>query len=118
MPGFGGGYTAFSTVFVLILILILSVFVLTIVKGISTYANNNAAEIMSVNCKVVGKRSDVWGGSGDSSASTRYYITFEFEDASRLELNVKAKQYGYIIEGDSGTLNYQGTRFNTFTRAL
>jgi hypothetical protein len=60
----------------------------------------------------------VSGGSGDSSASTSYYATFEFEDRNRLELGVGREQFGYIVEGDQGTLTYQGTRFKDFSRPL
>ncbi|MNN95776.1 hypothetical protein D3C81_2146400 [compost metagenome] len=89
---------------------------IVIIRGIKTWTSNNNAEVISRRCKIVDKRTEVWGGSGDSSASTNYYITFEFEDNTRKELYVKANQYGLNVVGDKGELTYQGTRFKEFTR--
>ncbi|MCL6603684.1 MAG: DUF2500 domain-containing protein [Paenibacillus sp.] len=89
-----------------------------IIKGLKTSISNNAAAVIKQRCKIVDKRSEVWGGSGDSSASTNYYITFEFEDSSRVELHVKSNYFGLITVGDQGELTYQGTRFKEFTRQL
>ena len=98
--------------------LVIGSFLYVIIKGLTMWASNNAAEVTHKRCKVSDKRTEVWGGSGDSSAKTDYYITFEFEDQSRVELYVKPNIYGLISIGDSGELIYQGTRFKEFTRVL
>ncbi|MNW66272.1 hypothetical protein D3C74_447260 [compost metagenome] len=58
------------------------------------------------------------GGSGDFSASTDYYITFEFEGGERMELEVKDTDFGMIVIGDRGEVHYKGTRFLEFVRLM
>lgn len=58
------------------------------------------------------------GGSGDFSASTYYYITFEFDGGERMELEVKDTDFGMIVIGDRGKLHYKGTRFLEFVRVM
>lgn len=113
---FEGAPFFFNIFFFGILGTIITVLIVTIVKGISTWSSNNASEVLRRPSKVIDKRTKVWGGSGDSSAKTSYYLTFEFEDLSRIELQVKAEQYGLTVVGDTGELVYQGTRFKEFTR--
>jgi hypothetical protein len=108
----------FFLIFTILAVLIISFILFMVVKGLMTWSANNASPIQSRSCKVVAKRMQVSGGSGDSSASTSYYATFEFEDRSRLELRVGRQQFGYIVEGDQGILTYQGTRFKEFSRTL
>jgi hypothetical protein len=100
----------------LIFTIVVGTFLFAIVKGLTSWASNNAAQVITQRCTVIDKRTAVWGGSGDSSASTNYFITFEFEDLSRVELPIKADQFGLITVGDQGDLTYQGTRFKGFVR--
>jgi hypothetical protein len=113
---FGGPPPFFNAMFVIVPVLICGVIAFAIISGIVVWSRNNASPLLSRPSKVVAKRTEVWGGSGDSSASTRYYVTFEFDDRSRLELQLKGSQYGLLAEGDRGTLKYQGTRFLDFAR--
>ncbi|MNH94767.1 hypothetical protein D3C73_473920 [compost metagenome] len=103
---------------VLLILFVLGVLIYITIKSLYIWMSNNAAEIVQKSCKVVNKRTEVWGGGDDSSANTNYYITFEFEDGSRLELFVKFNHYGLISVGDRGTLTYQGTRFKDFDRRI
>jgi hypothetical protein len=91
-------------------------FLYTIVRGLGTWSSNNASEIVTRAVTVVDKRTKVWGGSGDSSANTHYYVTFELDDQSRIELQVRADKFGLMVSGDHGELTYQGTRFKAFQR--
>ncbi|MDQ0872462.1 putative alpha/beta hydrolase family protein [Paenibacillus sp. V4I3] len=116
-PG-GSGGNLFLIIFTSVFVLVIGTFIILIIKSLRTWSSNNASPIQSRNSKVVAKRMHVSGGSGDSSTSTSYYATFEFEDRSRLELWVGREQFGYIVEGDQGTLTYQGTRFKEFFRPL
>ena len=44
-------------------------------------------------------------------------VVFELANGSRVELAIKdAQQYGIMIEGDCGTLTYQGKKFVSFER--
>lgn len=91
-------------------------FLYVIVRGLRIWIGNNSSEIVTRAVTVVDKRTEVWGGSGESSASTNYFITFELEDQSRFELQIRADRYGLIVVGDQGDLTYQGTRFKEFNR--
>ncbi|WP_442600644.1 DUF2500 domain-containing protein [Paenibacillus sp. KN14-4R] len=108
----------FRFFFIIIFLAVVSTFAYMIFKSIKTYLSNNAAELLTRPCKVVDKRTKVSGGSGESSASTDYFITFEFEDGSRVELPIRTNQYGMIVVGDHGELTYQGTRFKSFNRMM
>ena len=101
-----------------VVLLVLGTFLYVIVKGLTTWSSNNASQLEARSSRAVAKRTEVWGGSGDSSSSTNYYITFEFENGERKELYVRPNQYGLIVVGDTGTLTYQGTRFKGFERSL
>ncbi|WP_244169664.1 DUF2500 domain-containing protein [Paenibacillus helianthi] len=100
----------------LMFILIIGVFVFVIFKSLKAWSTNNASPLLSVQAAAVTKRTEVWGGSGDSSANTRYYVTFQFQDGNRVELIVPSQEFGLIVEGDKGQLSYQGTRFKGFVR--
>jgi hypothetical protein len=102
--------------FKLFALLILGIFVFIIYKSVRSWMSNNASPLIKASSKAVTKRTEVWGGSGESSAHTSYYVTFEFEDGGRLELQVRDQDYGLIVEGDRGELLYQGTRFKSFDR--
>ena len=95
------------------------------IKGISEWSNNNKQPILDVDCKVVSKRMNVTRHAGHhdanghytgDSSSTSYYVTFEFKSKDRMEFNVSGTQYGILVEGDHGKLQFQGTRFLSFTR--
>lgn len=91
-------------------------FLYVIVRGIGIWMGNNASEVVTRAVTVIDKRTEVWGGSGESSANTDYYVTYEMDDQSRVELPVRADRYGLMVVGDQGELTYQGTRFKEFHR--
>ncbi|MDG0791210.1 DUF2500 domain-containing protein [Cohnella ginsengisoli] len=99
-----------------ILILVVGGFLYAIIRGISTWTTNNASDIITSPATVLDKRTEVWGGSGDSSSSTNYYVTFQLANRTRIELPVRGDRFGLIVIGDQGQLTYQGTRFKEFTR--
>lgn len=55
-------------------------------------------------------------GNLAASASSLYFVTFEFEDRSRQEFSIYGRDFGLIVEGDVGTLRSQGTWFKGFAR--
>lgn len=111
-------FQPFNVIFFTVFGLIAFVIIMGIVKSISTGLSNQAAERVQCSCKVVDKRTRVRGGSGDFSASTDYYITFEFDGGERKELEVKDTDFGMIVIGDRGELHYKGTRFLEFVRVM
>ncbi|MFC4777771.1 DUF2500 domain-containing protein [Paenibacillus sp. GCM10023252] len=119
-PGFGFGefLSGAPLIFKLVFLFILGIIAYTILRGVMTWTRNNHAPIESRACQVIGKRSEVWGGSGDSSARTSYFVTFEFDDRSRMELGIPDREYGLLAEDDRGMLIYQGTRYKSFHRSL
>ncbi|TYP79538.1 DUF2500 domain-containing protein [Paenibacillus methanolicus] len=101
----------------LVFLIVIGGFVTVFIRGISRYASNNASDLVEKPARVVAKRTEVWGGSGEMSASTNYYVTFEFIDGARVELPVKGPEYGLLAEGDAGVLTHQGSRYKGFRRA-
>lgn len=109
----------------LFFLVIISIFIIAIAKGIKQWSYNNAQPILAVMANIVSKREKISSSShhdtGDfnhhhSHTSTSYYVTFEVESGSRMELQVDGSQYGLIAEGDSGKLTFQGTRYLGFQR--
>lgn len=113
-------FSGFSILFVIIFLFILGVFCVLLVKGIGQWNKNNRAPRLSVPATVVAKRTNVSHHSGSShhvsSTSTTYYVTFEVESGDRMELCLPGTEYGLLIEGDAGTLSFQGTRYLGFQR--
>lgn len=87
-----------------------------IFKGISTWNKNNNQPRINVNAKVVTKRTSIRGG-GETRAHNNYFVTFEFESGDRLELQVNGAEFGQLVEGDKGELQFQGTRYLGYTRS-
>jgi hypothetical protein len=114
--GFGGPPIWMSAFGTIIFIIVIGGFIYIIGKGLLTWSSNNSATPVTTFAKVLSKRTQVYGGGGESRARTAYFITFELGNRERIELQVKPQDSGLIIEGDEGTLMYQGTRFNGFTR--
>lgn len=113
---FAGAPPFFVIFFVIIASVIIGAILYSIVKGVGTWSRNNAAEERQVGARIIAKRVNVRGGSGDSSASTDYFLTFELDTGERLEFEVRGKEYGLLAEGDAGTLTFQGTRYKGFAR--
>ncbi|CAG7646972.1 DUF2500 domain-containing protein [Paenibacillus allorhizosphaerae] len=113
---FGGPPPLFSFFFTLIPVLVVGIFVFVIGRGLFTWMKNNASDQVVTAAEIVSKRTLVSGGSGDTSAHTTYYVTFQFDNGNRVELRVRGTDYGLMAEGDQGQLAYQGTRFLYFNR--
>ena len=111
-------FSGFPIFFAIIFIIVISFFVFIIVKGISQWNTNNSSPKLTVPAEVVTKRTETSGGSGDSSASTWYYATFQVESGDRMELPMKGSEYGMLAEGDLGMLTFQGTRYHEFKRVV
>jgi hypothetical protein len=107
----------FASIFItIIFIIVFGTIIFTIIKGLTQWNKNNNSPKLSVPAQVVTKRTETWGGSGDSSASTSYYVTFQVESGDRMELPLSGSEYGMLAEDDLGVLTFQGTRFHSFER--
>jgi hypothetical protein len=109
-------FNAVPVFVVAIFAIVILIFIFNIVKGVSQYASNKAKPVETVPARVISKRTHTWGGAGDSSAHTSYYITFELESGERIEMPVNGSFYGVHVEGDVGILTHQGTHMISFER--
>ena len=126
--GFGFGFSAFGAMFVLMFGVMLVLFIVTAVRGISTWSKNNHSPRLTVEATVVSKRQntsvhhhnnagDATGAHGiHTTTSTTYYATFQVASGDRMELHVGGREYGMLAEGDFGELTFQGTRYLGFAR--
>ena len=108
---------SFASLFISItFFIVFGTFAFFILNGIRQWAKNNNSPELTVPAKIVTKRTDTRGGSGNSSAHTSYYVTFEVQSGDRIELKLDGRNYGQLAEHDFGILTFQGTRFKTFER--
>lgn len=112
--------SVFPFMFFSIFLIVIIGFIVTAVGGLSTWNTNNNSPLLTVPAKVVTKRSHTshshTSNAHHHSSSTSYYVTFEFESGDRLEFHVSSSEYGYLVEGDTGKLSFQGTRYKSFER--
>lgn len=125
---FGFGFGIFQLMFSVMFILVMGIFIVTIVRGIGQWHKNNNSPRLTVEATVVTKRHNVshtqHANAGDAtgahgyhtSTSTTYYVTFQVESGDRMEFHVNGSEYGMLVEGDRGRLNFQGTRYLGFER--
>ncbi len=109
------GYIIFEYMFTIAFILILGVIVIIVVKNIATWNKNNNSPRLTVEAKVMSKRTAITHHH-DSMSSTRYYVTFQVDSGDRMELPMTGSEYGMLAEGDVGKLTFQGTRYLSFER--
>lgn len=120
-------FDLFSIMFFLVFSLIVLTFIVALVKAFNQWSFNKSQPVLDIDAKVVSKRTNISHHSGHTDSnghhhhghsSTTYYITFEVTGGDRMEFQISGKDYGLLVEGDIGTLKYQGTRFLSFNRAL
>ena len=117
----GGG---FEVMFLLVFFLVIAVFAVTLVRGISQWNKNNHSPRLTVDATVVAKRSDVShhhhhhgdGHMSHTTTSTTYFVTFQVDSGDRMELPVGGYEFGMLAEGDRGKLSFQGARYLGFQR--
>lgn len=127
------GFSEFDTGFrltgilgTLIFVVVIGIFLVVAIKGISQWNQNNHSPRLTVSASVVAKRAHVshqhshnhhGTGMHHTSTFTTYYVTFQVESGDRMELNVAGHEYGMLTEGDRGMLTFQGTRYLGFERS-
>lgn len=126
--GFGG--IMFSVVPVLVFLGFVFVFgtiIVRSVQGAKQWKKNNESPVLTVDATMVTKRVDVQhyhhntgidNVQHNMSSSTTYYATFEVSSRDRLEFEVRASEYGMLVESDIGKLTFQGTRYLGFERNI
>ena len=107
--------------FGLFFILFFATFFTILIRNVGEWCKNNASPRLTVSAKVVAKRSSHHHhhhGHGGMHHSTHYHVTFEVESGDRMELSVSGHEYGMLVEGDTGRLTFQGTRYLSFEREI
>lgn len=125
---YGGLDVLFSLLFPLVFLLALGTILFALVGNLRTWNKNNHSPRLTVQAAVVAKRTqvsrhrnanarDATGAHGYTTSSvTTYYVTFQVESGDRMELQVGGAEYGMLVEGDTGKLSFQGTRYLSFQR--
>lgn len=119
-------FDVMSAIFPIFFILVATLVVFTIIRGLAEWNKNNQSPRLTVDAKVVAKRENTTHYQDNANyevthavtmrTNTTYYVTFEVESGDRMEMCVDGQQYGMLAEGDSGKLTFQGTRYLGFDR--
>lgn len=89
------------------------------VARVAEWSRNNSLPVEDAPARVVAKRSEIQGRSSHHAHGhvfTSYFATFEIRGGERVEFALSGPEYGMLVEGDEGTLTYQGTRYYGFRR--
>ena len=115
-------FSVFRVLFTMVFLLVFGTIVYTIFKSIKQEHKNNQSPRLTVEAKVVTKRTSYRKSGGRdnhmSPGYTTYYVTFEVKSGDRMELSVQGHEYGMLVEGDFGELSFQGTRYLGFERRV
>lgn len=119
-----GGVAVMITIGIIVFAVI---FINVIVSSIKNYKKNNKSPRLTVTAKVISKRADITSyghmhtADNDSlgyhsDITTWYYVAFQVDSGDRMEFCIPENEYGLLIEGDTGKLTFQGTRYISFDR--
>lgn len=111
----GFGLDLMETLFPLVFLAILSIFVVVLIRNVREWHHNNGQPRLTVDAAVVAKRNAHYH-NGQGHTSTSYYVTFQVESGDRMELQLSGREFGMLAEGDRGRLSFQGTRYLGFER--
>lgn len=116
-------FNIFPIIFMIMFVVIIGMIIANVAKGAKQWNKNNNSPVLTVDAKIVSKRTDVShhmhntaNNTHHHSSSTWYYVTFEVESGDRMELSLTGQEYGMLVEGDTGRLTFQGTRYKGFQR--
>lgn len=113
-------FVVFPILFSVVFLLVFGIIIYTFVRSIKQERNNDRSPRLTVEAKVVSKRTNYRRSSNSSGhmGHTTYFVTFEVESGDRMELTVAGQEYGLLVEGDFGELSFQGTRYLGFQRKV
>lgn len=115
-------FEIFSGLFFVVFFLVFAVIIINLLRGVKEWNSNNHSPRLTVDARVVAKRTNHTRHSGGqhhmAHTTTTYFVTFEVASGDRMELCMAGHEYGLIVEGDYGELTFQGTRFLGFTRKI
>ena len=108
---FGGG---FEILFSLAFFAVLAVILVTAVRGLLQWNQNNHSPRLTVPAVVAAKRTATTHSHHNTGGAA--HGTFQVESGDRMELRLSGAEYGMLAEGDRGRLTFQGTRYLSFER--
>ncbi|MBR4971661.1 MAG: DUF2500 domain-containing protein [Oscillospiraceae bacterium] len=115
-------FSIFPLLFGTTFLFVMGVIVYTLVVNIKQEHKNNHSPKLTVEAKVVAKRTNYRHHSGTNNhighTHTTYFVTFEVQSGDRMELSMSGPEYGLLVEGDWGNLTFQGTRYLGFQRKV
>jgi hypothetical protein len=109
-------FSVFPIFFTVMFVFVFGMIIMTFAKGIKEEHKNNNSPRLTVMATVIAKRDQVSVHDHHRHTNTRYFVTFQVDSGDRMELQTSGSEYGMMIEGDSGKLTFQGTRFLNFER--
>lgn len=105
---------------IIMFVVVFGVVIAGIIRSVSQWSKDEKAPRLTVEARVVTKRTAHRRTMSDKHHIgrdyTNYYATFQFESGDRLELELQGHEYGMLVEGDNGKLTFQGSRFLGFAR--
>ena len=121
--GFGFPFLLSQMMFYVVPILMFVIIGLAIFRSLKEWHHNENSPRLTVDAKVVCKRSEFRRTMSNKqnvhrNSRTNYYVTFEVESGDRFELELQGHEYGLLVEGDKGKLSFQGTRYLGFERII
>ena len=123
--GFGGFFGMFqllSCLFGIAFVAVFGIILYAFIRGIKQEKKNDQSPKLTVEAKVVAKRTNHTRHSGGrhhmAHTTTSYFVTFEVLSGDRMELHMTGQEYGLLVEGDFGDLSFQGTRYLGFQRKV
>ena len=104
--------------FYIVPVFVVGMFVFVFVKLISEWVRNNNSPRLSVDARIVDKRTATHHhhSNGHHHHTHSYHVTFEVASGDRMELRIPRNEFGLLVEGDEGILSFQGTRYLGFER--
>jgi|SRR6516162_4282726 hypothetical protein len=104
-----------------VFVIVIGTIIFKVTRSVGEWANNNAQPVLTVDARVMSKRTEVSGNYGHNTGGhtwTAYFVTFEMDNGIRSEFSIGGRAYGMLAEGDEGTLTFQGTRYHGFQRRI
>lgn len=118
---FDMSFRIMSIIVPIIFVIVFGLVIVVFIKSLAQWNKNNHSPRLTVEAKLVSKRTNTThhhNGSDMSMShtSTTYYATFQVESGDRMEFLISGQEYGMLVEGDAGRLTFQGTRYLGFER--
>lgn len=111
---------AFAIIFMLaaaVIVVVGIIIAIAVTRSARATAQDRNAPRLRAEATVVDKRSEITGG-GESRARQHYFVTFQFPDGNRTELALTGPESGMLTPGDTGVVEWQGTRYVGFAREI